>query len=176
MKKILLIFTLLFSFTFSAYGEKLINSITDGELLIEQYDNKLRLSHNTFGLIEVSNDEISITAKGTKTDSYLSFYIKGNNINIVCFKKYFDLKPIKYFLVNENRNDKYDSQKVMGNNEVYSFTLPKKHFNDLKKTNTLLVIPAGKNQDGYNIHVLIQLLKDYENQIKDYSIYQKYLK
>ncbi|KLI13786.1 hypothetical protein GQX59_08745 [Brachyspira hyodysenteriae] len=176
MKKILLTFTLLFAFSFSVYGQKLIASITEGEVTVQQYDNKFNLVHNTFGSIEISNDELSIVAKGARTDSYLLFYIKGNDINIICYKKYFDLKPIIYFLLNENRNEQYDSQKVIGDNEIYSFQLPKKHFDDLKNTNTLLVIPTSKNQDGYNIYVLIKLLKVYEKQIKDYSIYQKYLK
>ena len=130
MKKILLTLTLLFSFSFLAYGQKLINSITEGEVTIEQYDNKFNLVHKTFGSIEISNDELSIVAKGARTDSYLLFYIKENDINIICFRKYFDLKPIIYFLVNENRNDQYDSQKVIGDNEIYSFKLPKKHFDD----------------------------------------------
>ena len=176
MKKILLIFTLLLGFSFSVYGQKLIASITEGDTVVEQYDTKFRIMNDTFGSIEISNDEIKIISKGIKTDTYLVFYIEKNNINIICLKEYFDSKPLIYFLVNENRNDEYRIKTILENEEIYHFTISLNHFNDLVNSNTSMVVPTSKNQDWYNIHLLINLLNVYKNQIKDYSIYKQYLK
>ena len=174
MKKILIIFTLLFSFSFLAYGQKLIDSYFDEEtgIKIEEYDNKFSIIHKYWGGIVIQDNNISILAKDMNTnDTNILISLKNDGIYVFCNKDYFDSKPNSYFLSKE----KYKIGTVLDEKEGYAFLLPKEHFNKIKN-NGFIMIPTLNNNEGYTIFNLISMAKFFDEKLNKYSLYNKYLK
>ena len=93
MKKILLTLTLVFAFSFSAFGQKLIEkkSYKDLNIETEEYDNEFRLSSEDFGVITINNSQIVILSYGiNKSDnSYLLISLNKDNIYAMVNQLYF---------------------------------------------------------------------------------------
>ena len=182
MKKILLTLTLLFAFSFSAFGQKLIEkkSYKDLNIETEEYDNEFRLSSEDFGVITINNSQIVILSYGiNKSDnSYLLISLNKDNIYAMVNQLYFR-EVLEYRIFNENKKEyiyqqKLNSQTISKENIV--FNISKSHFNSFLDTNNSMFIVSKQNVNAYQISILINMLKVAEDKIRHYTLYQKYLK
>lgn len=174
MRKILLIFNLFFLFTIIGYGQNI--SITNEKIILNVYDNQTILLHNDYGMIRINNNSIVISAKGFENkNNILGIGITKENIYCIVEKSLFKSTPTEYYLKDFER--KYNIKNCTLKDNTYIFELPLQHFKEIKNDNIPIVVVSDNGAEGWHdIGSLIKFLQLAENYIKNYPLYNKYIK
>ncbi|WP_157143978.1 hypothetical protein [Brachyspira pilosicoli] len=174
MKKILLIFILIFSFSILSYGEKLKIGITNENMILHIYDDKTQLFHYKYGTIQIDNEQITILVNGIQDKkNQLGIILEEEEITLAVNKLLFQTEPDVYYIGDTDYNIDF----LISSTDSYFFYLPYKHFKQVRDDDLSVIIASSKEVEGYTgISHLIKLLKVAEDDIKNYSSYKKYLK
>lgn len=176
MKIILIILIFIFSLSVITFAEELKVGITNKNSTLNIYGNSVHFNHKDYGTIMIENENISILSCGVQDKNNLLFInLTDKSIYIGVNKDFFKSQPIAYYLDGTNR--KYDIDNVLESDETYFFEFPLKYFYEIKDDNISLIIASFNKVEGWTyIHDLITYSKMFEGYIKDYPLYQKYLK
>ena len=183
MKKILIIFTLLFAFSFSAFGQKLIkeeNISDDG--IVRVYDTKIEIYSKTLGLVSIENNKfvmMAVSLSNPKQYIYFS-YVKDNNKELLTFsyEKGVLIQPEAYSLINldNKKMEYYEFGNFTLDGNIYLTKFNETHFKVLLLDNKALGLDKANNFGIYNISFLTSLLNNYKSYISNFNTYKKFFK
>ncbi|MEI0603805.1 hypothetical protein R4K55_06245 [Brachyspira alvinipulli] len=178
MKKVSIVLILIFTFSLISFAEELKMKITNDNSTLNIYDNSVNFTHKYYGTIMINNENINILSCGVQDNNNLLFLnFTDKSIYIGVNKDFFKSQPIAYYLDGTNR--KYDIDNVLfkEGDKTYFFEFPLKYFYEIKKDDISLIIASLNKVEGWSyIYDLIKYSKVFEEYLKDYSLYQKYLK
>ncbi|KLI16443.1 hypothetical protein [Brachyspira hyodysenteriae] len=178
MKRVFIVLIFIFSLSVITFGEELKFGITNKNSMLNIYDNSVHFTHKDYGTIMIKNENISILSCVVQDKNNLLFInLTDKSIYLGVNKDFFKSQPIAYYLDGTNR--KYDIDNVLfeEGDKTYFFEFPLEYFYEIKEDNISLIIASFNKVEGWAyIYDLITYSKMFEGYIKDYPLYQKYLK
>ena len=171
MKKILLIFTLLFAFSFLAYGQKLIREDQKDNLTVLVYEDQIIVKLDNLGMCVLKEEGLAIFCTDIKeSGKQINFFVDENNVTVT------STIEINKYSIDDNKY-KFNNFKILSDGS-YGTTFNKNHFIDLINNDKLFTVEINDYYYGFFPRAFFRILSVsyYEEYVKNYPVYNKYLK